>query len=82
MAAIQTEAMPTDVYIITTYRCQMRCKMCGILENPTDSKKEITAAELEILPPLKFVNITGGEPFVRQNLSEIVEVLQKKLNIL
>lgn len=78
MAATQTGAMPTDVAIITTYRCQMRCKMCGIWENPTDPKKEITAAELEILPPLKFVNITGGEPFVRQDLSEIVEVLQKK----
>ena len=22
--------MPTDVSVITTYRCQMRCKMCDI----------------------------------------------------
>ena len=55
---------PTDVSIITTYRCQMRCKMCDIWENPSDSKKEIQAKELEMLPNFKFVNITGGEPFV------------------
>ena len=70
--------MPTDVSIITTYRCQMRCKMCNIWENPTDSQKEIAPKELEILPKLKFVNITGGEPFVRRDLEEIVEVMFTK----
>lgn len=70
--------VPTDVSIITTYRCQMRCKMCDIWENPTDKQQEITAQELEILPSFKFVNITGGEPFVRRDLEEIVEVMMKK----
>lgn len=69
---------PTDVSIITTYRCQMRCKMCDIWENPTDRRQEITAKELEILPGFKFVNVTGGEPFVRRDLEEIVEVLFRK----
>lgn len=71
-------AYPTDVSIITTYRCQMRCKMCDIWENPTDKKREITAKELEILPNFKFVNITGGEPFVRRDLEDIVDVMFKK----
>ncbi len=71
-------AYPTDVSIITTYRCQMRCKMCDIWENPTDSKREIQAKELEILPKFKFVNITGGEPFVRRDLQDIVEVMYRK----
>ncbi len=70
--------MPTDVSIITTYRCQMRCKMCDIWENPTDKRREITAEELEMLPNFKFVNITGGEPFVRRDLEDIVEVMSKK----
>ena len=69
---------PTDVSIITTYRCQMRCKMCDIWENPTDKKQEINAKELEMLPSFKFVNITGGEPFVRRDLEDIVEVMMKK----
>lgn len=69
---------PTDVSVITTYRCQMRCKMCDIWENPTDKKREITAKDLEILPNFKFVNVTGGEPFVRRDLEDIVDVLFKK----
>lgn len=73
-----TTAYPTDVSIITTYRCQMRCKMCDIWENPTDKKHEITAKDLEILPNFKFVNITGGEPFVRRDLEDIVEIMYKK----
>jgi radical SAM protein with 4Fe4S-binding SPASM domain len=48
--------------------------MCDIWQNPSNRKKEIKAKELEILPPLKFVNITGGEPFLRYDLNEIVEV--------
>jgi radical SAM protein with 4Fe4S-binding SPASM domain len=75
---IDNPGMPTDVSIITTYRCQMRCKMCDIWENPTDSSKEITAKDLEMLPSFKFVNITGGEPFVRRDLEDLIEVMYKK----
>jgi len=70
--------LPTDVSIITTYRCQMRCKMCSIWEHPTNPAQELTPRDLEILPRLKFINITGGEPFVRQDLDEIVEVCFRK----
>lgn len=70
--------MPTDISIITTYRCQMECKMCDIWQNWTDPKKEITPQELEKLPFFKFVNITGGEPFLRDDLEEIVAVMSKK----
>lgn len=75
---LDNPGMPTDVSIITTYRCQMRCKMCNIWENPTDRKQEITPEDLEMLPSFKFVNITGGEPFVRNDLEELVEVMYKK----
>lgn len=75
---IENPGMPTDVSIITTYRCQMQCKMCNIWENPTDRQLEIKAKELEMLPSFKFVNITGGEPFVRNDLEDIVEVMYRK----
>ena len=71
-------SMPTDVSIITTYRCQMRCKMCDIWEHPTRKNEEIQAKDLEMLPQFKFANITGGEPFVRQDLEDIIEVMSKK----
>lgn len=71
-------SLPTDASIITTYRCQMRCKMCNIWKFPTDERKEITAKDLEKLSPLKFANVTGGEPFQRRDLEDIVSVLFKK----
>ena len=69
---------PTDMCIITTYRCPMKCQMCNIWQNPTLKSKEITPEELKVLPSVKFINITGGEPFIREDLDEIVEVLFTK----
>lgn len=71
-------ANPTDMCIIVTYRCPMRCQMCNIWQNPTIKEKELTPKELEVLPNVKFINITGGEPFVREDLEEIVEVAFRK----
>jgi len=70
--------MPTDASIILTYRCQMRCKMCNIWKYPTDKEKEITAKDLEKLPKLKFINLTGGEPFLRDDIEEIIDISLKK----
>ncbi len=56
----------------------MRCKMCNIWQNPTRKEEEITARDLQMLPDFKFVNITGGEPFVREDLDEIIEVMFTK----
>ena len=57
---------PTDASIILTYRCPMKCKMCNIWFNPTNKSEEIKASDLRTLPKLKFINLTGGEPFVRE----------------
>ncbi|MBF0235369.1 MAG: radical SAM protein, partial [Desulfamplus sp.] len=62
----------------TTYRCPMRCKMCDIWNHPTDPEKEITARELEKMPEVNVTNITGGEPLIREDLDELVEVIFKK----
>ena len=69
---------PTDMCIIVTYRCPMQCKMCNIWKYPTEKKLEITPAEIEKLPSVKFINITGGEPFIREDLEEIIEVAFRK----
>jgi len=70
---------PTDACIILTYRCQMQCKMCNIWQNPSDKNKEITAQELQVLPAgFEFINLTGGEPFLRDDMEEIFRVLSPK----
>lgn len=68
-----------DASIIVTYRCPMRCKMCNIWENPTQKREEFKPELLKKLPDgLNAVNITGGEPFVRDDIEEIVKILLTK----
>ncbi len=69
-----------EAAIITTYRCINRCVMCNIWKYPTKVKEEFEAKILEKLPKLKFANITGGEPFLRDDIEEIVSILLKKAN--
>ena len=64
--------------IILTYRCNAKCNMCEVWKHPSKSSEEIGLDVIEKLPQMFFVNITGGEPFVRQDLSEIAGVLRKK----
>ena len=52
----------------------MRCKMCDIWNNPTKESEEITPEEIKLLPKVKFINLTGGEPFFREDLDKIVEI--------
>ena len=68
---------PTDASIILTYRCPMRCKMCNVWQYPTEKSKEIQPEDLRTLPKLKFINLTGGEPFIREDLDKIVEECYK-----
>lgn len=67
-----------EAAIITTYRCPMRCKMCNIWDNPTKVSEEFKPELLEKLPQMRGVNITGGEPFIREDIEDIVKILLKK----
>lgn len=69
-----------DGSIIVTYRCPMRCKMCDIWNNPTKPEEEFKPELLKKLPKMRSVNITGGEPFVREDIEEIVKILLTKTN--
>jgi len=54
--------------------------MCNIWQHPTNRKDEIKVDDLKSLPRLKFINLTGGEPFIREDLTEIVEECYKHTN--
>ncbi|WP_347275037.1 radical SAM protein [Candidatus Kuenenia sp.] len=70
---------PREICIILTYRCNAKCNMCDVWHYPTKSNEEITIKDIEKLPfGLKFINITGGEPFLRQDITEIIEAIRPK----
>lgn len=66
--------------VIVTYRCNARCNMCDCFKDPTKPSEEITLEDIKKLPEMAFTNITGGEPFVRQDIPDIVRELYKKSN--
>ena len=64
--------------IILTYRCNAKCNMCNVWAHPTNSAEEVGLDVIKKLPEMFFTNITGGEPFVRRDLSDIVRIIDKK----
>ena len=68
-----------DVSVILTYRCNSRCSMCHVWQHPTLPAEEVTPAVLAKLPSgLGQIVLTGGEPTLRADLEEIVELLRPK----
>lgn len=64
--------------VIVTYRCNARCTMCNRYKAPSKPEEEISIETIKKLPQMYFTNITGGEPFIRQDLPDIVRELYKK----
>ncbi len=64
--------------VIVTYRCNAKCTMCNRYKVPSKPEEEITIDTIRKLPEMYFTNITGGEPFIREDLKDIVRELYKK----
>lgn len=78
---------PMTVTFSVTAACQSRCKTCQIGEmfcqDPTRRERDLKLDEIEkifqSMHPIYFFNISGGEPFMRDDLPEIVELACKYL---
>lgn len=67
-----------EAAVITTYRCTNKCHMCHTWKFPTEEKEEFPPSLLEKLPSLAFCNVTGGEPFLRDDIGEITRICLRK----
>lgn len=52
--------------------------MCNTWQYPTTSEQEMDPKYYERFPNLEFLNITGGEPFLREELEDIVGIVKPK----
>ncbi len=63
--------------LFVTDRCNMRCQHCMFWQRVAEPGSEMSLSELQSVaascPPLQTVGVTGGEPFLRPDLPEIVE---------
>ncbi|MCK5133660.1 MAG: radical SAM protein [Candidatus Sabulitectum sp.] len=68
-----------EANIITTYRCNAKCGMCDIWKFPTKPSEEFKPEILKKLPTgISKLNITGGEPTLRKDIDEILDIVVKK----
>lgn len=65
-----------DFTVISTYRCNSKCSMCHVWQNPSLPSEEVSLQTLEKVPfGIDNLNITGGEPTLREDLEEMVDIL-------
>ena len=83
-----TKKYPISLIHFLTNRCNARCPFCFIdFDNPETFKDELSTEEIVKLTKqlgdcLINVNITGGEPFLRNDIYDIVEAYFKNTTIL
>jgi len=70
-------ARPFKVTLVLTDRCDCRCRGCLIWQR--EKRAEMTPAEigsfLAAAPSLRWVNLTGGEPFLRSDMVDVVRAV-------
>jgi radical SAM protein with 4Fe4S-binding SPASM domain len=70
---------PHSAVLAVTYNCNSRCRMCNIWQKK--SSNEIKPEDLLRLPKsLDDINITGGEPFLRDDLIAILDNVFSRCN--
>jgi molybdenum cofactor biosynthesis enzyme MoaA len=73
-------SMPLQLVLFVTSRCNMRCDHCFYLDEINDSSRtELSVNQIETLAKelggLHWVALSGGEPYLRKDLVEIIQVL-------
>lgn len=82
---------PKFINFIVTYCCNARCVMCDVWrrykKNPELEKRELSLEEIkdflesnrDFLSEVAHIGLSGGEPFLREDLVEIVRAIRSSL---
>ncbi|NDV21372.1 radical SAM protein [Desulfovibrio sp. JC022] len=72
--------LPQTLNLFVTARCNATCEFClykHSVDNPTARSAELSVSEYDKIAknygPLHFLSISGGEPFIREDLAEICQ---------
>lgn len=73
--------------LAVTYRCSSRCRTCNIWQLSGTEGDELSLEEIrtifninrEFLRDVRSIQITGGEPFLREDLPSIVSIIHGQL---
>ena len=78
-ANVRPPDLPYKAMLVATYHCNFRCEMCNIWQKK--SVNEMTPSEVALFferwPQFRWVQLTGGELFMRRDLDDVVAAIQK-----
>jgi MoaA/NifB/PqqE/SkfB family radical SAM enzyme len=80
--SLLTKNQPIYVQYYVTARCNLACQQCNIIYSNADVREATTEEARKIAENLSKIGVsvvllTGGEPFVRRDLPQIVEAFVK-----
>lgn len=77
--------LPNYLIFFITNKCNARCDHCFYWKNLNNKKEELSLEEIKkiskTMSNLYHINLTGGEPFLRTDLSEIAQILYKNCKL-
>lgn len=75
---VKRSGMPVYLLLYVTGRCNLKCEHCFYWKELNKKKDELSLEEIKKISrsmgPLLWLALTGGEPFLRKDLAEIVRV--------
>jgi len=81
--AALTRRQPVYVIYEVTDRCNLRCRMCSVWRR-ANREDELSLSQIDVLASrlrdmgVVVVSLSGGEPFLREDLPEIVSIFKSK----
>jgi MoaA/NifB/PqqE/SkfB family radical SAM enzyme len=83
-AGVFSAGTPLVLTFSVTNRCNSRCKTCNIWKASSRDSEELSLDEIKLIftsmDKLYFLNISGGEPFLREDLVETIRLAKKYLS--
>jgi molybdenum cofactor biosynthesis enzyme MoaA len=82
LKGVVTKKSPMYVQFALAKGCNIKCLMCSVVENRSH-EKELTLPEIDILAHnldkmgVSMIILTGGEPFLRKDLPDVVRIFRK-----
>lgn len=83
-----SQGQPLQLIFFITAQCNLRCRHCFYIKNINNQKNELSLKEIEKISEnmdnLLWLSLTGGEPFLREDITQIAEIFYRnnKFNLL
>ena len=79
---MKLKVYPRAAHYILTWKCNLKCKDCSAWSrvNGNELKKEEVIALLKKVKFLDIIKLTGGEPFIRNDIVDIIAAVKEIIN--